>query len=240
VQGYIDQAREKAKAAVALAEEVDHPYSLGLARAFRAKLHELLHEWPQCQAHAEAALQVANVGRFSLWQAMARMLLGTAQVHQGHLDQGIAELSEGLVELETTGTQLAVPYFRARLAEAYLLAGKRQAGLRAVKESMHRTEQTWWLPEQYRLQAELLLLAPDSEAQAEASLRRALETAKDQGSKMLELRAATSLARLLQKQDRPAAGRQRLADCYSWFTEGLDTADLQQASRLLADLGPAA
>jgi predicted ATPase len=240
VLGYVDQAREKASAAIALADQVDHPYSRGLAKAFSAKLHELLREWPQCQAQAEAALQVADAGRFSLWQAMARMLLGTAQAHQEHPDQGIAELSQGLVDLEATGTELAVPYFRARLAEAFLLRGKGQDGLRAVKASLRSTEQTWWLPEQYRLQAELMLLTPDSEAEAEASLRRALETAKDQGSKMLELRAATSFARLLQQQDRPAEGRQRLADCYSWFTEGLDTNDLREASTLLADLGPVA
>jgi predicted ATPase len=112
--------------------------------------------------------------------------------------------------------------------------------LEALDESLQHTGQAWWLPEQYRLQAELLLLGPDAETRAEASLRRALDVARDQGSKMLELRAATSLARLLQKQGRSTEGKKLLADCYAWFSEGFDTQDLQEARGLLAALGPAA
>ena len=239
-QGYAEQARQKANAALALASQINHPYSLGLARAFRAKLHELLREWPECQAQAQAALQVANDGRFSLWQAMARMIQGTAYAYLGQTEQGIAELSTGLADLQATGTQLAAPYFRARLAEACLLSGRWSDGLRALEESLRQTQQAWWLPEQYRLQAELLLHDPDGETRAETLLRRALDVASAQGSKMLELRAAMSLARLLQKQDRPAEGRLHLATCYAGFTEGFDTDDLQEAKKLLAELEPMA
>jgi len=236
IQGYAGQAREKARAAVALAERLNHPYSLGLARAFAAKLHELLREWPECQAQAEAALQLASRAQFSLWQAMARMLHGTAMAYQGQLDAGIAELSAGLDELATTGTRLAAPYFRARLAELYLLAGKRREGLEAIEESLSHVEQAWWLPEQYRIRAELLLLAPDAEAQAKASLRQALDVARKQGSRTLELRAATSLARLLQDQGQAGEAREILANCYAWFGKGLDTRDLGDARAQLDTL----
>jgi predicted ATPase len=168
------------------------------------------------------------------------MLRGTATAYQGRAEEGISELSEGLAGLEATGTRLAAPYFRARLAEAYLLSGRRQEGLGAIEESLSSAEQAWWLPEQYRIQAELLLLAPDAAVDAEATLRQALAAARRQGSKMLELRAATSLARLLHDQDRAAEGRQLLADCYARFTEGFDTRDLQEARALLDELGPAA
>ena len=240
VDGYPEQARETSQAALALAEQLNHPYSLGLAMAIAAKLHELLREWPECQAQAEATLRLADVGRFSIWQAMARMLRGTALVHQGHPDEGIAQLSEGLADLKATGTQLAAPYFRARLAEAYLLSGKAEEGLEAVETSLESAEQAWWLPEQCRIRAELLMLTPDAEAGAEASLRRALDAAKRQGSKMLELRTTTSLARQLQVQGRGAEGRDLLAACYQWFTEGLHTADLREARELLDELGPIA
>ena len=240
VDGYPEQARETSQAALTLAEQLNHPYSLGLAMAIAAKLHELLREWPECQAQAEATLRLADVGRFSIWQAMARMLRGTALVHQGHPDEGIAQLSEGLADLKATGTQLAAPYFRARLAEAYLLSGKAEEGLEAVETSLESAEQAWWLPEQCRIQAELLMLTPDAEAGAEASLRRALDAAKRQGSKMLELRTTTSLARQLQVQGRGAEGRDLLAACYQWFTEGLHTADLREARELLDELGPIA
>ncbi|MGD8627128.1 MAG: AAA family ATPase, partial [Anaerolineae bacterium] len=236
VQGYAHQAREKANAAVALAEQLQHPYSLGLARAFLAKLYEMLRQWPACQAEAEAALQIAGRRRFSLWQAMARMLRGTALAHQGELDRGIAELSAGLADLEATGTQLAAPYFRARLAEAHLLAGRRREGLQAITDSLDYAEQAWWLPEQYRIQAELLLLAPAAPAQAEASLRQALDTARRQGARALELRAATSLARLLQNQDRAGEAYDLLSNSYARFTEGLETLDLRDARNYLNKL----
>lgn len=240
VEGYPEQAREKSQVALVLAEQVNHPYSLGLAMAIAAKLHELLRQWPECQAQAEAALQLADVRHFSIWQAMARMLLGTAAVHQGRPAEGIAELSKGLADLEATGTRLAAPYFRARLAEAYLVSGRREEGLSAVEDALVDVEQAWWLPEKYRIRAELLLLAPDAEAEAEASLRQALALARSQGSKMLELRAATSLARLLQTHGRPAEGRELLADRYAWFSEGFDTFDLQEARALVPESGPAA
>jgi predicted ATPase len=237
VDGYPEQAREKSQAAIALAEQLNHPYSLGLAMAIAAKLHELLREWPECQAQAEATLQLADLGRFSIWQAMARMLRGTAMFQQGRPDEGIAELSQGLIDLEATGTQLAEPYFQARLAETYLLSGRREEGLEAIEESLGSVEQAWWLPEEYRIQAELFLLIPDAEVEAEASLRRALDTARSQGSKMLELRVATSLAHLLQMQGRATEARDLLAACYDWFTEGFDTADLREARELLDELG---
>jgi predicted ATPase len=96
------------------------------------------------------------------------------------------------------------------------------------------------LPEQYRVQAELRLLAPGAEAEAEAGLRQALDVARRQGAKILELRAAMSLARLLDGQGRAAEGQPLLADCYARFTEGFDTLDLQEARELLDQLGPVA
>ncbi|HSR30787.1 MAG TPA: hypothetical protein VLY63_09505, partial [Anaerolineae bacterium] len=113
------------------------------------------------------------------------------------------------------------------------LAGRRQEGLEALEEAFRHDEEVWWLPEQHRVRAELLLHAPGNEVEAEAGFRKALEVARSQKSKSLELRAATSLARLLRQQGRAAEGRNLLAECYSWFTEGFDTADLQEARELL-------
>jgi predicted ATPase len=167
---------------------------------------------------------------------MATIVHGTALAYQDCIDNGIAELLQGLDNLRTTGTYLGEPYYLARLAEVYLLAGRREEGLQAVDESLSSSEQVWWLPEQHRLRAELLLLAPGSEAEAEAALRLALEVARQQTSRSLELRAAMSLARLLRKQGRAAEGRDLLAECYAWFTEGFDTSDLQEAGTLVEEL----
>ena len=140
---------------------------------------------------------------------------------------------------EATGAGL-VSYGRACLAEAYLLDGKLEDGLRAADEALYPSEEAWWLPEQYRLRAELLLLAPDSEAEAETLLKQAAELAQSQDAKSLELRALTSLARLLRQQGRAAEGRVLLAQSYAWFTEGLNMPDLREARALLEGLAVSA
>jgi len=123
------------------------------------------------------------------------------------------------------------------LAEAYGKAGQPEAGLQVLAEAMMRmatTEERWWEAEVSRLQGELLLQLPSPDVpQAEAAFLRALEVARRQQAKALELRAALSLCRLWQKQGQRAAARQLLAEIYGWFTEGFDTADLQEAEGLL-------
>jgi predicted ATPase len=115
--------------------------------------------------------------------------------------------------------------------------GAPEAGLTALAEAMtlvEATEERWWEAEVYRLQGALLLQLPLSdEGQAEACFQQALDVARRQQAKSLELRAALSLSCLWQGQGKRAAARQLLAEIYDWFTEGLDTADLQDAETLL-------
>ncbi|NIO70167.1 MAG: hypothetical protein GTN71_14355, partial [Anaerolineae bacterium] len=157
-QGYSEQAMARQNATLDLARGLNHPHSLGLAISWASVLNEMMRQWPECQTQAEEALQLASQGHFPLWQATAAMVHATAIAYQGHVEEGIAELSQGLAAFEETGARLALPYFRARLAELYLLAGRQEDGLNALEESLYHTEQVWWLPEQYRLRAELLLL----------------------------------------------------------------------------------
>jgi predicted ATPase len=100
------------------------------------------------------------------------------------------------------------------------------------------TEERWWEAELYRLQGALLLqLSSPHMCKVEGCFHQALHVARRQQAKALELRAALSLARLWQGQGKGAAARQLLAESYRWFTEGFDTADLQEAKALLAELG---
>jgi predicted ATPase len=122
------------------------------------------------------------------------------------------------------------------LAQLYLLAGKREEGFAALDESLRYEEEVYWLPEQSRIRAELLLLAPGNEDEAESLLYQSLDLARSEGARSLELRAAMSLARLWRQQGRGAEGKDLLAQCYAWFTEGFDTPDLQDARELLDQL----
>jgi tetratricopeptide (TPR) repeat protein len=236
LQGYPEQAKLRMETALDLAQELDHPYTSAHAALLASTFHQLVRQWPQCQALAERASELADQGHFRFLQAGCAMTRGSVLAQQGRVEEGIATLRQGLDAWEATGAQLALPYSHARLAEAFLLGGRREEGLQALDEPFSCVEEVWWLPEQHRLRAELLLLAPGHEAEAEAALRQALAVARRQKSRSLELRAATSLARLLQKRGRTAEGRDPLVECYAWFTEGFDTTDLQEARELLDTL----
>ncbi|HSR34471.1 MAG TPA: hypothetical protein VLY63_28210, partial [Anaerolineae bacterium] len=237
LQGYPEQAIPKVEAALQLAEQLNHPYTATLAALLAADSYHFLSDWPKCQAQAERGLELASKWHFGFVHAGFTINRGMALAWQGYVEEGIAVLRQGLDGLLATGTPLPLATWPVRLAEAYLLAGRRQEGLEALEEAFRHDEEVWWLPEQHRVRAELLLLAPGNEVEAEAGFRKALEVARRQKSKSLELRAAMSLARLLRQQGRGAEGRNLLAECYAWFTEGFDTADLQEARELLDTLG---
>ena len=163
---------------------------------------------------------------------------GWARAQHGEHDEGIEEMRRGIEGWRATGAELAAPYDFGLLAEAHSLAGRPEQGLLALADAMAssaRSGEVWWRAELLRIEAELRLKlpAPDAEA-AERGFLDALGLARAQRARSLELRAAASLCRFWTKQGKPALEAQRpLADVLNWFTEGRETADLEQAARLL-------
>jgi len=159
---------------------------------------------------------------------------------QGQGEAGIAAIRQGLAADLATGSTLYQPYCLGLLAEAYGAGGHPEEGLHSLAEAlavMDTTEVRFSAAELYRLKGALLLqqAVPDA-AQAEACFHQALDVAREQQAKSWELRAATSLARLWQSQDKRQEASALLAPVYEWFTEGFDTADLQEAKTLLQEL----
>jgi predicted ATPase len=152
----------------------------------------------------------------------------------------MAKLREGSEAALASGSEQWRPYYLALLAGATGAAGQPEDGLRLLAEAqdiMARTDERFYEAEIYRLTGMLhLAQAPVAQAEAEANMRHALEVARHQDAKSLELRAALSLSRLWQQQGKRAEAYQLLAETYGWFTEGFDTADLQEARTLLAEL----
>jgi len=169
--------------------------------------------------------------------AQGRILQGWALAMQGDAATGVAQITQGWEEVQRLGQQLYRPYQLALLAEAYGQAGQPEAGLTCLAEAVTQvaaTEERWWEAEVYRLQGELLLRLPrPALPQATACLHQALDVARRQQARALELRAALSLSRLWQQQGKRAEAYALLAPIYGWFTEGFDTADLQDAKALL-------
>jgi predicted ATPase len=153
------------------------------------------------------------------------------------VEEGLARLRAGLDAYRTTGGKIWEPQWLALLAEACVLSGEVEEGLAAVREALAEVEETearFYEAELNRLQGELCLTSKEpDEAQAEASFRKAIAIARERGAKSWELRAATSLARLLARQGRREDAHAILAPVYGWFTEGFDTPDLKDARALL-------
>jgi predicted ATPase len=154
------------------------------------------------------------------------------------LEEGIAEMREGLEYKESGPDRCYQSGCLCTLAEAQAKAGHPEEGLTTLAEALALVEQTderHWEAELYRLRGELLLVQGD-QAGAEASLHNAIEVARRQSARSWELRATTSLARLWQKQGRTDDARQMLAEIYGSFSEGFDTQNLTQARALLDEL----
>jgi predicted ATPase len=238
--GYPQQALQRSHTALTLAQELAHPYSLAFALAYTAMLHQFRREVPMARERAEAAMALCTEHGFAYYLAWAMILRGWALTEQGQHVEGLAQMRQGLADLRATGAEIRLQYYLALLAEAYSKAGQIEAGLPLLTEALAQTHQkgeSWRNAELYRLQGELLLsLSGDHQAEAEAHFHQALDTAGRQQAKMLELRAAMSLSRLWQQQGKRHAAFELLATISAWFTEGFDTADLQDARTYLATL----
>ncbi|MFQ5827733.1 MAG: hypothetical protein ACE5JD_01060, partial [Candidatus Methylomirabilia bacterium] len=238
--GYPDQALQWVHEALALARELPHPFSLAWALSWAAMVHRLRREAPAAQRQAEAAIALSSEHGFPQWLAMGMIERGSALAAQGRAEDGIAQISQGLVDWKATGAELSGPWFLLTFAEAYGHGGQAEEGLRTLAEGLALIEQRGERAteaEVYRLKGDLLLMQGGRAAhQAEACFRQAIDVAREQRAKFLELRAARSLSRLWQTQGKRGEARQMLAEIYGWFTEGFGTADLREAKALLAEL----
>jgi predicted ATPase len=176
--------------------------------------------------------------------AWATFFQGWAVAAQGQREAGLAQMRQGLVGYQATGQEVLQPWLLGLLAEACAHAGQLDEGLRLVTEALEGVQQSGereWEAELYRLKGEVLVHAEGgvqhAAVTAEACFHQALTIAHRQQAKALELRAALSLSRLWQQQGKRDAARELLAEVYGWFTEGFDTADLQEAKALLDELG---
>ncbi len=165
---------------------------------------------------------------------------GWILAQQGAVQEGIAQMHQGLSMWRTGAGDMGLPANLTRLADGYGKAGRAEEGLHILTEALEVIDnhaERYSAAEVYRVQGELLLLQATPEAsQAETSFQHALDIARRQQARSLELRAVMSLARLWQYQGKRDQAHQMLAECYGWFTEGFDTLDLQEAKALLTAL----
>jgi predicted ATPase len=239
--GYPDQALKRAKEAVEYARTLSHPLSLTGAEFFLGVVQQFRHEAGAAQKTAERAIALSIEHGFAFWLGVATILRGSAMAQQRLEEDGIVQIEKGLSAYRLTAAEIGGPRWLSWLAEACIESGRLNDGLGVLAEALagvKETEGHQYEPEIYRLRGELLLKQNHSNAgEAQKCFERAIEIARGQSAKSLELRAATSLARLLDKQGKRKEARSMLGDIYKWFTEGFDTADLIDAKALLDELG---
>jgi predicted ATPase len=240
ILGYPDQGLARSQEAVTLAQQIAHPFSLGYALSFATMCHQFRREVRFTQERAEATIILTTEQGFPLWRARGAMLRSWALAHQGQVQERSEQITQELRSHRATGSELLLSYFLALLADAHGIRGEPEAGLTALAEALALVDTTgerWYEPELYRLKGALLLQQhSDHQAEAENCFHHAMAIAQHQQAKSLEIRAATSLARLWQSQGKREEAHDLLAPIYGWFTEGSDTADLQEAKALLEAL----
>lgn len=238
--GYPTQAVIAMDRTVAHARELHHPFSVGMSLLFSAQLAQLRRDPETSLAHADEALTVSSEQRLHAVELWCLLPRGWALVQRGEAAAGIADIREAMDRRRRMGMGAVWPWFLALYADGCGALGDIDEGLRALDEAVawvQRNDERLYAAEVHRLRGELLLRRADPDVrQAEYCFEQALSTARAQRAKSWELRAATSMARLWQRQDRRDEARVLLSSVYDWFTEGLDTPDLRDARTLLDDL----
>jgi predicted ATPase len=240
--GYPQQASGWNAEALALVRAQQDPFSrVATLLDFRATWQTLFRDYAAAEALQAEALQMATAQRFPQFIAIGTFLEGVRRIRHGDLQEGQRLAHDGLTAYRATGAAVRLPYYLSLLAAAYSQRGQGDTGVSVVDEALHhsaRTRERWCDAELHRLKGELLLAqSPDNDTEAESCFHHAIRIAQGQHAKSWELRAATSLARLWQQQGKRQEAHDLLAPVYGWFTEGFDTADLQDAKALLDALG---
>jgi class 3 adenylate cyclase/predicted ATPase len=242
--GYPDQASQRMYEALNVAHELSHPLSVAFTLISAAALHQLRREGQAAHERAEAAVTLSTEQGYPLWLWFGTVLQGWALAEQGRAEEGSARIRQGVAAFRVTGAALQQSHFLALLAEACGKAGQAEEGRAALAEALRgvdRSGERFYEAELYRLKGELTLQqsgvrSTEAEAEAEGYFLKAIEIARQQQAKSLELRAVMSLSRLWQQQGKKEEAHGLLAEIYGWFTEGFDTKDLQEAKALLEQL----
>ena len=240
--GYPDQALDRIEKALTLSRDLSEPHGMAHALFFTAVIHQFRRDEAMAKVCAEAASAISTEHGLLLYQATTTVTRGWTLIELGRVDEAIEQIRLGLAGHQATGTVLLRPQFLALLAEALKKANRIEEGLEVLEEALAQAQSNsdrYYMAELYRLKGDLLLqssLGKDPAAGAERCLNQAIETARKQKAKSLELRAALSLAHLYRGRKQKAKARELLAPVYAGFTEGFDTKDLKEAKLLLAEL----
>jgi tetratricopeptide (TPR) repeat protein len=238
--GYPDRARIRALSGLDLAQGFGHHFSTALAQSGILRVVHFRGERQKASRRAQELLAFAEENRFPMFIQSATLILGIAHIREGRQDEGMALIADVLSMNEDTAATAVRPMLLTEFLEGCLIVGRMGDGLAIAEQELADhpySGQRIFESEIRRLYGELLAVKNVANSgQAEEQMQLAVDIARGQEAKSLELRAVMGLAKLWQKQGRQIEARQALAECYGWFTEGFETADLVAARQLLQEL----
>jgi tetratricopeptide (TPR) repeat protein len=230
--GYPDQSLSRVSEALALAQNLGHPYTVAFAHYMTSVVHLLRGDAARAFENAEKSFEMSQEQRFSLYAILSRISRGRAVGELGRLGEARAEIALGIDEARRHGVGFMLPMMEGWLADMHAKAGENESALSIVESALAVGDGTArpWDPELHRQRAQILVaLDPSRVGEAECCLKKSIEGARGHGARSLELRAATSLAELWRKQGRADEARVLLEPICGWFEEGAETADLRRA-----------
>jgi predicted ATPase len=247
--GFPDTAIRRMQAGLHHARHLAHPQSLAYAARFAAQLYQFRGEPQLAEESAKEIVRIAEEYGMELWAAVGKIDLGWATAELGQVQQGLELMQQGLAAYDATGTRIWYPILLGSLADQLNKARRIEEGLELITQALSRAEDTgegYATAELHRIKGELLLSRSDlleagkfpndrsvvsTMSEARASISEALMVAKRQGARSWQLKAALSMQRLQKRCGEP--DQTQLAEIYSSFTEGFETADLRQAREQL-------
>jgi tetratricopeptide (TPR) repeat protein len=243
VLGYPDRATKQMTAALDRADGIEHPHTQAYCLYYASVLSALRREFAVAREHAERCLSLSEQHGFGLWRNLARIV---SALSANLLDSGAVKLEEIRAELDDhvrRGQRMGITVLYALLCRALIEQGKASAASDAADEARkigRATEELVFEAEFCRVKAQALLIGGlDASSSAQTVLEQALEIARRQDARSIELLVVRDLAALWWKQGSRGKARDLLAPTYTWFTEGFDTSDLREAKALLEELGAA-
>jgi predicted ATPase len=231
--GYPDRALARVLEALALAQNLAHPYTVAFAHYMTSVVHLLRGDADRGLQSAQKSFEISQEQRFSLYAILSRISRGRAICDLGRLEEGRGEIALGIDEARHNGVGFMLPMMDSWLAEMYTRAGEHECALAIVEETLGNIGEVTgrsWEAELHRQRAQILVvLNPSKLSEAETHLRTSIDVARGQGARSLELRTATSLAKFWQTQGRPGEARALLGPICGWFNEGNETLDVRRA-----------
>ena len=231
--GYPDQSLSRVSEALALGQDLGHPYTVAFAHYMTSVVHLLRGDAVRALEGAEKSFEMSQEQRFSLYVILSRISRGRAIGDLGRLGEARVELALGIDEARRNGVGFMLPMMDSWLADVHAKTGENECALSIVERVLANIGDVTgrsWEAELHRQRAQILLaLNPSKIREAESHLKKSIEVARGQSAKSLELRAATSLAELWRTLGRLDEARALLEPICRWFDEGAETADLRQA-----------